>query len=127
LWEIELMNGIAQNDCKMRARLALLISLALAALACAQTTIPNPLHADDPAKPAQEKSAQEKPGQEKPAQEKTGLEAGTRSPGQRLMAEDTRACGADWRLRKAELSKRGETWQSFAKSCRAARKAARGV
>jgi hypothetical protein len=91
----------------MRALLIPLIGLWLTAVACAQTSIPNPLHNDVATKPAASPS--------------------TRSPAQLNVAEDTRACGADWKQRKAELSAKGETWQSFAKSCRSARKSARGV
>jgi hypothetical protein len=107
LWEIELIAVIAHNDRHMRTLFFSLISLWLAASAHGQTTIPNPLHADVATKPA-------------PV-------PGARSPAQLTTAEDTRACGADWKQRKAELALKGETWQSFAKSCRATRKAARGV
>jgi hypothetical protein len=101
------MGGIGHSDAMVRVILALLINLTFGVDLSAQTTIPNPLHSEITNKPAPE--------------------PGTRSTAQRLMAEDTRACGADWKLRKPELSARGETWQSFAKACRQARKTARGV
>jgi hypothetical protein len=91
----------------MRAAVMMIVGMWWSAPVCAQVTIPNPLHQDIAAKP------------ERP----TGL----RSPAQRLFQEDTRACSADWQSQKAALRSNGQTWQTFARSCRAARKAARGV
>jgi hypothetical protein len=46
-----------------------------------------------------------------------------RSPAQKANDDRMRACGAEWRTRKAELSAKGETWRKFSVDCRARLKA----
>lgn len=50
-------------------------------------------------------------------------QARERSPAQKANDERMRACGAEWRAKKAELSARGETWRKFSVECRARLKA----
>ncbi len=96
-----------QNVPMLKVTAYMMFLAGLANAAAAQTTIANPLHAGAETRPLPQSSA--------------------RSPAQRLAAEDTRACGAEWKIRKAELGASGATWQSFALQCRAKRKSARGV
>jgi hypothetical protein len=49
-----------------------------------------------------------------------------RSARQLQSDEDMRACGTSWRTDKEQLKAKGETWRSYLKTCRTARKAARG-
>lgn len=46
-----------------------------------------------------------------------------RSPAQKANDDRMRACGTEWRAKKAELSAKGETWRKFSVDCRARLKA----
>ena len=103
------------------ALLATMVGLA-AGPAFAQGALPNPLRPKAAEQKAAEtaKAAPEKSGgatAEKPKRE--------RSAKQKQNDDDMRACGANWRADKETLSAKGETWRTFLKGCRAAKKAGR--
>jgi hypothetical protein len=98
--------------------------VAWGATAAAQSSIPNPLRpsAAQPATPAPE-AARPAAGDTKAATPKPKRE---RSAKQKQSDDDMRACGASWRADKDQLKAKGETWRSYLKTCRTARKASRG-